>query len=112
VTSKVAGGDMKNFSGIMKQAQKMQEKIAQLQEELAEKTVEASSGGGMVTVVANGKQEIVSVKIDPEVVNKDDVEMLEDLILAAVNEAKKRAEELAKEELSKITGGLVPPGLF
>jgi len=103
---------MKNFSGLMKQAQKMQEKIAQLQEELAEKTVEASSGGGMVTVVANGKQEIVSIKIDPEVVNRDDVEMLEDLILAAVNEAKKRAEELAKEELSKITGGLVPPGLL
>ncbi len=103
---------MKNISGIMKQAQKLQEKIAQLQEELADKTVEASSGGGMVTVVANGKQEIVSIKIDPEVVNKDDVDMLEDLVLAAVNEAKKRAEELAKDELAKVTGGLVPPGLF
>jgi DNA-binding YbaB/EbfC family protein len=103
---------MKNLAGIMKQAQKIQEKFAQIQEELATKTVEASSGGGMVTVVANGKQEIISIKIDPEVVNKDDVEMLEDLILAAVNEARKRADELAKNEVAKITGGLVPPGLF
>jgi hypothetical protein len=103
---------MKNLAGIMKQAQKIQERFAQLQEELAGKTVEASSGGGMVTVVANGKQEIVSIKIDPEVVSKDDVEMLEDLILAAVNEARKRADELAKSEVAKITGGLVPPGLF
>jgi DNA-binding YbaB/EbfC family protein len=103
---------MKNISSIMKQAQKLQEQIVKLQEELADKTVEASSGGGMVIVVANGKQEIISIRIDPEVVNKDDVEMLEDLILTAVNEAKRRAEELAKEELGRITGGMVPPGLF
>jgi len=103
---------MKNISSIMKQAQKLQEQIVKLQDELADRTVEASSGGGMVIVVANGKQEIISVKIDPEVVNKDDVEMLEDLILSAVNEAKRRAEELAKEELGKITGGIVPPGML
>ncbi|KPJ58968.1 MAG: hypothetical protein AMJ46_13175 [Latescibacteria bacterium DG_63] len=103
---------MKNLSSIMKQAQKLQEQIAKLQEELVDKTVEASSGGGMVTVVANGRQEIVSVKIDPEVVSQDDVEMLEDLILTAVNEAKRRAEELAKTELGKLTGGIVPPGMF
>ncbi|UCF78971.1 MAG: YbaB/EbfC family nucleoid-associated protein [Candidatus Eiseniibacteriota bacterium] len=103
---------MKNLSSIMKQAQKLQEQIAKLQEELADRTVEASSGGGMVTVVANGKQEIVSVKIDPEVVSKDDVEMLEDLVLTAVNEAKRRAEEMAKDELGKLTGGIVPPGMF
>lgn len=103
---------MKNIAGLMKQAQKIQEKFAQIQEELAGKTVEASSGGGMVKVVANGKQEIISIKIDPEVVSKDDVEMLEDLILAAVNEARKRADELAKNEVAKLTGGLMPPGLF
>lgn len=103
---------MKNISSIMKQAQKLQEQIVKLQEELADKTVEASSGGGMVIVVANGKQEIISIKIDREVVNKDDVEMLEYLILTAVNEAKRRAEELAKEELGKITGGIVPPGML
>jgi DNA-binding YbaB/EbfC family protein len=103
---------MKNISSIMKQAQKLQEQIVKLQDELADKTVEASSGGGMVIVVASGKQEIISIKIDPEVVNKDDVEMLEDLILTAVNEAKRRAEELAKEELGKITGGIIPPGMF
>lgn len=103
---------MKNISSIMKQAQKLQEQIVKLQEELADRTVEASSGGGMVIVVANGKQEIISIKIDPEVVNKDDVEMLEDLILTAVNEAKRRAEELAKEELGKITGGIMPPGML
>ena len=103
---------MKNISSIMKQAQKLQEQIVRLQDELADRTVEASSGGGMVIVVASGKQEIISIKIDPEVVNKDDVEMLEDLILTAVNEAKRRAEELAKEELGKITGGIVPPGML
>jgi len=103
---------MKNISSIMKQAQKLQEQVVKLQEELADRTVEASSGGGMVIVVANGKQEIISIKIDPEVVNKDDVEMLEDLILTAVNEAKRRAEELAKEELGKITGGIMPPGMI
>ncbi len=98
---------------LMKQAQKLQSQIQKVQEELAETTVEATSGGGMVTVVANGKQEIVSIKIDPEVVNKDDVEMLEDLIVAAVNEARRRAQKLMMNEISKITGGLgIPPGII
>jgi len=100
------------LSDLMKQAQRLQSQIQKIQEELAERTVEATSGGGMVMVVANGKQEIVSIKIDPEVVNKDDVEMLEDLIVAAVNEAKRRAQELVMNEISKLTGGLgIPPGL-
>ena len=97
----------------MKQAQKLQSEMQRVQEELGDKTVEATAGGGMVTVVANGKQEIVSIKIDPEVVDKDDVEMLEDLIVAAVNESKKRAQELAMTEIGKVTGGLgIPPGLI
>jgi DNA-binding YbaB/EbfC family protein len=97
----------------IKQAQKLQSEMQRVQEELGSKSVEATAGGGMVTVIANGKQEIVSIKIDPEVVNKDDVEMLEDLILAAVNESKKRAQELAMSEIGKVTGGLgLPPGLM
>jgi DNA-binding YbaB/EbfC family protein len=83
-----------------------------MQDELADRTVEASAGGGMVTVVTNGKQDVVSIKIDPEVVNRDDVEMLQDLIVAAVNEAKKRSQELMAAELGKLTGGLGVPGLF
>jgi hypothetical protein len=96
----------------LRQAEKLQMELKKTQEELAERTVEASAGGGMVTVVANGKQEIVSIKIDPEVVNKDDVEMLEDLIVAAVNEARGRAQELMMTELAKITGGMNIPGLM
>jgi DNA-binding YbaB/EbfC family protein len=103
----------KKFGDMMRQAQKLQGEIQRIQDELAEMTVEATAGGGMVTVVANGKQDIVSIKIDPEVVDKDDVEMLEDLIVAAVNESRKRAQELAMSEISKVTGGLgVPPGMF
>ncbi|MDL1978408.1 MAG: YbaB/EbfC family nucleoid-associated protein [Desulfobacteria bacterium] len=100
-----------NMGNMMKQAQKMQSKIFQIQEKMAEKTVEASVGGGMVTVVANGKQQVMSVKIDPEVVNRDDVEMLEDLVTAAVNDALKRAQEMVSEEIGKVTGGLNIPGL-
>jgi len=100
-----------NMGNMMKQAQKMQSKIFQIQEKMAEKTVEASVGGGMVTVVANGKQQVISVKIDPEVVNRDDVEMLEDLVTAAVNDALKRAQEMVSEEIGKVTGGLNIPGL-
>ncbi len=96
----------------MRQVQKMQKKIMALQEELAQKTVEASVGGGMVTAVVNGKQELVSIKIDPEVVNPEDIEMLQDLIVAAVNEALRRSQEMVQEEMSKITGGLKIPGLF
>jgi len=101
-----------NMQSLMRQVQKMQKKMAKLQEELAEKTVEATVGGGMVTAVANGRQEIVSIKIDPEVINPEDVEMLQDLVVAAVNEALRRSQEMVQEEMSKLTGGLKIPGLF
>ncbi|SFM79900.1 YbaB/EbfC family nucleoid-associated protein [Thermodesulforhabdus norvegica] len=97
-----------NSLGNLKQ---LQEKVEQLQQELELKTVEASAGGGMVTVVANGKQEIVEIRIDPQVVNPDDVEMLQDLIVAAVNEAIKRSQELMAQEMAKLAGGLNIPGL-
>jgi len=102
----------KGFGNLMKQAQEMQKKLAALQEEMRQRTVEATAGGGMVTVVANGKNEILSLKIDPEVVSRDDVEMLEDLVQAAVNEALRRVQEMMAEEMSKITGGVRIPGLF
>ena len=102
----------KGLGNILKQAQQMHSKISQLQEEMAQKTVEASSGGGMVNIVMNGKQEILSVKIDPEVVNREDIEMLQDLISAAVNEAIRKSHEMMQEEMKKITGGLSIPGLF
>jgi DNA-binding YbaB/EbfC family protein len=102
---------MKNMGSLMKQAQKIQAEMARVQEELSRKTVEASAGGGMVTVVANGKQEIMSVKIDPEVMKLGDIEMLQDLVLAAVNEALKKAQQMITEEMGKITGGLNIPGL-
>ena len=98
----------KNLSKMMKQAQKLQASLMKVQDELEEKTVEGSAGGGMVTVVANGKQEILSVRIEPEVVDKDDIEMLEDLIVAAVNQARERAQELADQEMKKVTSGLMP----
>ena len=99
------------FGNMMKHAQKLQEQMMALQEEVGKKKVEATAGGGMVTVEANGKQEIVSIKIDPEVVSKDDVQMLEDLILAASNEALRKSRELVQQEMGKITGGLKIPGL-
>lgn len=97
---------------MMRQAQRLQNKIAQIQEELATKTVEASVGGGMVKAVANGKPEIVSVSIEPEVADPDDLEMLQDLVVAAVNEALARAKEMVESEMAKVTGGLKIPGLF
>jgi nucleoid-associated protein EbfC len=103
---------MPRFTDMIRQAQLLQEKMAKIQEEAAKKTVEATAGGGMVTVVANGKQEILSIKIDPEVVNPNDVDMLQDLILAAVNEARRRAQELMADQMKSITGGLQIPGLF
>lgn len=103
---------MPRLNDLMKQAQLLQERLSKLQEEAAKKTVEATAGGGMVTVVANGKQEIISIKIDPEVVNPKDVEMLQDLILAAVNEARRKAQELLTEEMKGLTGGFQIPGLF
>ncbi|MEK7386659.1 MAG: YbaB/EbfC family nucleoid-associated protein [candidate division NC10 bacterium] len=96
---------------MMKEAQKLQQQMAAMQEEIGKKTVEATAGGGMVTVQANGKQEILSIKIDPEVVSKDDVQMLEDLVLAACNEALRKSRELVQQELGKLTGGLKIPGL-
>ncbi|MGB9712864.1 MAG: YbaB/EbfC family nucleoid-associated protein [Dissulfurimicrobium sp.] len=101
-----------NMKEMMRQAQRLQAKIAQLQEELVQKKIEASAGGGMVKAVANGKPEIISITIEKEVVNPDDVEMLQDLVVAAVNEAILRAKEMAEEEMSKITGGLRIPGLI
>ncbi len=101
-----------NFGNIMKQAKKIQEKMAQMQAELELKTVEASAGGGMVTVVVNGKFEVLSLKIEKEVVNSEDVEMLQDLIMAVVNEGIRKAQEMTSEEMSKITGGFNIPGLM
>lgn len=99
---------------IMKQAQKMQDKMQKIQDELADLQVEASSGGGMVTVVANGKQEILEVRIDKQVVDPEDVEMLEDLVVAAVNQAMEKAQELANDEMGKAAGGMLGnlPGGF
>ena len=102
---------MANFGNIMKQAKKMQERMALLQQELAMKTVEVSSGGGMVSVVVNGKFELVTLKIEKDVVNADDVEMLQDLVMAAVNEGIRKAQEMSAAEMAKITGGLKIPGL-
>ncbi len=103
---------MANIGKLMKQAQEMQAKMGKLQEELARKEVDGSSGGGMVTVKMNGQQEVLSIHIESEVFDDDDREMLEDLIVAAVNEARRQALDLAKEEMSKLTGGLPMPGLF
>ena len=102
---------MKGMANMMKQAQKLQAQMLKMQEELAEKTVESSSGGGMVTVVANGRQQIVSIKIEREVVDSEDVEMLQDLVLAAVNDALAKAQEMVSSEMGKLTGGLNIPGL-
>ncbi len=99
------------MSGIFKQAQKMQENIVKAQEELGNITVEASSGGGMVTVEASAKQEVISLKIDKEVVDPEDVEMLEDLVLAAVNQAMEKASAAANEHMQKAAGGMMPGGL-
>lgn len=103
---------MKNLGNIMNQAKMMQERLAQIQEEMAARTVEASSGGGMVTVTANGRQEVLSIKIETEVVNPQEVEMLQDLVLAAVNDALRKAQEMMAQEMAKVTGGLKIPGLF
>jgi DNA-binding YbaB/EbfC family protein len=103
---------MKDMEGILRQAQQVQERIARVQEELAGKTVEASAGGGMVTVVVNGRQEIVSVRIEKEVVSPDDVDLLQDLVAGAANEAISRSRKMMADEMAKITGGLNLPGLF
>ncbi len=103
---------MKDLGKLLKQAQQVQERLAEMQAKLGEKTVEATAGGGMVTVVMNGRHELVSIKIEPEVVNPSDVEMLEDLIMAAVNEARSKVDEMIKTEMSALTGGLPIPGMF
>jgi len=95
---------MKNIAALMKQAQKMQSQLAQIQQEMGEKRVEASAGGGMVTAVANGRGELVSLKIDPEVIKAGDLPMLEDLILAAVNEARNRSEEMMRDAMNRVGG--------
>ncbi|ACL70823.1 YbaB/EbfC family nucleoid-associated protein [Halothermothrix orenii] len=101
-----------NMNKLMKQAQKMQAKMAKMQEELEEKTVEATAGGGVVKVVLNGKQQLVDLKIDPDAVDPEDVEMLEDLILAAVNEGMRKVTDMVNKEMGKITGGMNIPGMF
>jgi DNA-binding YbaB/EbfC family protein len=102
---------MPDMGQLMKQAQQFQAKMAKMQEEVGSRTVEASAGGGMVSVVANGKQEIISVHIDQEVIDPDDVEMLQDLIMAAVNDALSRAKAMMNEEMGKLTKGLNIPGM-
>lgn len=103
---------MKGMGKMMKQAQKLQEKMMRIQDELGEKTVETTAGGGMITVVANGKQQVMSIKIEQEVVDPEDVEMLEDLILAAVNDALTQSQEMVSAEMGKVTGGMNIPGMF
>ncbi len=103
---------MKGMGNMMKQAQKLQAKMLKLQEEMASKTVEASAGGGMIKAVANGKQQLVSIAIEQEVVDPEDVEMLQDLIVAAVNDALDKSQEMVSGEMNKLTGGLNIPGMM
>ena len=102
----------KGLGGMVRQAQRIQAQLAKIQEEMAGKTIEASSGGGMVSVVVSGKQELISIKIEREVVNPDDIDMLQDLVVAAVNEGVRKSQEMVTEEMKKLTGGLSIPGLF
>lgn len=101
-----------HMQGLLKQAQKMQEKIQKAQEELKTKTVETSVGGGMVTVVFNGGQELLSIKINPEAVDPEDVETLQELVMSAVNAGLKKSQEMVQSEMSQITGGMNIPGMF
>ena len=105
-------GKNMNMNKMMKQVQEMQKKMMQTQEELKNKTVEATAGGGVVKVTANGHNQILNVTIDPSAVDPDDVEMLQDLVTAAVNEALRKAQELMTKEMGNITGGMNIPGLF
>lgn len=103
---------MKNMQNMMKQVQKMQKQMQEAQEQLKEKVVTGTAGGGMVSVTANGHKEIIDVQIKPEVVDPEDVEMLQDLVLAALNDALKQVDELVSKDMGKFTGGLNIPGLF
>ena len=106
-------GGMPNMNNLMKQAQKMQRQMEQTQKELEEKEVTATAGGGVVQVVVSGKRELKSITIDPDVVDPDDVETLEDLVMAAINEGLRQAEELNSKEMAKVTGGMgLPGGMF
>ncbi|MEK6525632.1 MAG: YbaB/EbfC family nucleoid-associated protein [Nitrospirota bacterium] len=101
-----------NVGNIMKQAQAMQEQLAKIQEQAAAKTVDGTAGGGMVTVTASGAMQVVALKIDPEVLKSGDTEMLQDLIVAAANDALRKARDMMAEEMKTVTGGLRIPGLF
>ena len=101
-----------NLGGMMKQAQALQEQLAKLKDEAAHKTVKASAGGGMVEATVNGAQEVISIRIDPEVMKDQDVDMLQDLVISATNEALKKSRELMADELKGLTGGIQIPGLF
>ncbi len=101
----------KMIGGLMKQAQKLQEEMARIQAEAAQRTVEATAGGGMVTAVANGANEVVSIRIEKDVINPEDAEMLQDLVVAAVNGALRKAQEGMQQEMARLTGGLNVPGL-
>jgi hypothetical protein len=102
---------VKNLTQMMKQAQQLQRRMMEMQAELGSRTVSAQAGGGMVEALVNGRQELVSITIDPEVMTPDDVDMLQDLVLAAVNEALNKSREMVSQEMSKLTGGLQIPGL-
>ncbi len=103
---------MKGMGNMMKQAQKLQAKMMKLQEEVGEETIEGSAGGGMIKAVANGKQQILSIQIEKEVVDPDDVDMLQDLVVAAVNDALSKSQEMVSEKMGKLTGGMNIPGLM
>lgn len=105
------GGNMGNMQGMMKKVQKMQADMAKLQEELKTRTVETTVGGGALTIVVNGKKEVESIKIKPDVLDPEDVEMLQDMIVSAVNEGMRKIDEMTEREMSKITGGLKLPGM-
>ena len=102
----------KNMGGLMKQAQKMQQQMLKMQEELANKTVSAAAGGGMVEATVNGQGNLVGLRLEPEVVDPDDIDMICDLVVAAVGEAQRRAQEMTQEEMAKVTGGMNIPGMF
>ncbi len=102
---------MKNLQGMLKQVQKMQEEMQKVQAQLANMTVTEEAGGGMIKATANGAKEIISIVIDPQVINQDEKEILEDLVVAAVNKALNSASKMAEEELAKVTKGMLPPGM-